>query len=185
MGRWPVYFLGISRTSPVQAGRSVTEPRPLNQVLSLESGLVQPTTRFIGPHVAALHRWWADQLAATGKIPQRSAFDITAHRALAPHLFLVDTPADGQYGFRLLGEVVVEMTGRNITHMPVTTFSPIEYGHDLYTYYREIVRTGRCSMCRGSLAFAGKDYRNFESIDCPLAGEDGRVFQIIGAMDYV
>jgi hypothetical protein len=171
---------------PAQAGRSVTEPRgSLNQVLSLESSIVEPTTLFKGRHVAALHRWWAGQFAATGKIPRRSAFDITAHAALAPYLFLVDTPEDGQYGFRLLGEMVVEMTGHNIAHMPVTTYSPIEYGHDLYAYYREIVRTGRCYMCHGSLAFAGKDYRNFESIDCPLADEDGRVFQIIGAMDYV
>ena len=157
----------------------------LNQVLCLESGVVEPTTQFAGRHVAALHRWWTDQLTATGKIPRRAAFDITAQPALAPYLFLVDTPADGQYGFRLLGEVVVEMTGRNITHMPVTTFTPIDYGHDLYAYYREVVRAGRCYMCRGSLAFVGKDYRNFESIDCPLADEDGRVFQIIGAMDYV
>lgn len=163
----------------------MTEPRSLNQVVSLDSGLVEATTRLIGPHVAALHRWWTSQFAATAGIPRRAAFDIAAHRALAPYLFLVDTPEDGRYGFRLLGEMVVEMTGRNITHMPVTTFTPIEYGHDLYAYYREIVRTGRCHMCRGSLAFAGKDYRRFESIDCPLAGEDGRVFQIIGAMDYV
>ena len=60
-----------------------------------------------------------------------------------------------------------------------------EYGHELYEYYRIVVADRVCRMCAGTLTFAGGARRKFESIDCPLADDNGKVTSIIGVMDFV
>jgi hypothetical protein len=165
---------------------------PPNPVSGIHVGSIGPTTQFLNARVRRLYDWWQ---ACAGKYPQQGLphqglplwqdFDIAEHVALAPYLFVVETPADGAYRFRLLGEAVIGMIGRNVVGELVQSRPSNDYGHDLYDYYAEIVRERECRMCRGTLDFVGSDHRHFEAIDCPTIDEAGVVTRIIGIMDYI
>ena len=93
--------------------------------------------------------------------------------------------APAAFRFRLLGEVVIGMIGRNVSGELVASRPSADYGHELYQYYQSIVDARRCCMCRGDLDFVGSAHRRFESIDCPTADDTGAVTRIIGVMDYI
>lgn len=156
-----------------------------NPVSGVHTGSVEPTTSFLSPRVQRLYEWWREQALPPTGLPLWRNFDIVEHRALAPYFFVVETPADGAFRFRLLGEVVIGMIGRNVSGELVASRPSADYGHELYQYYQSIVDARRCCMCRGDLDFVGSAHRRFESIDCPTADDTGAVTRIIGVMDYV
>lgn len=158
---------------------------PPNPVSGLHIETVDATTTFSSSRVSRLYDWWQSAMAKRGGLPHWSDFDIVEHRALAPYLFVVETPADGAFRFRLLGEAVISMVGRNVSGELVASRPSDDYGHDLYRYYESIMMTRTCRLCRGALDFAGSEHRRFESIDCPLADDSGDVARIIGIMDYI
>jgi len=158
---------------------------PPNTVSGVDIGSVEPTTGFISPRVRSLYEWWQAAIEPPANLPLWRNFDIVQHRALAPYLFVVETPADGAFRFRLLGEVVISMIGRNVSGELVASRPSEDYGHELYQYYRSIVEARSCRMCRGHLDFIGSEHRQFESIDCPTADDTGAVTRIIGVMDYI
>jgi hypothetical protein len=158
---------------------------PPNPVSGVHVGSVDPTTPFVSPRVRSLYAWWQRLAEQRSGLPLWQDFDITDHPALAPYLFVIETPADGAFRFRLLGELVINMIGRNVAGALVKERPSDDYGHELYDYYLEIVRTRECRMCRGALDFVGSEHRRFESIDCPTADETGAVTRIIGVMDYI
>jgi hypothetical protein len=158
---------------------------PPNPVSGVDAGIVDAGTVFASQRVASIYRWWQGFVTAEGRLPYWQEFDITEHAPLAPYLFVVETPADGAYRFRLLGEIVIGMIGRNNSGELVQSRPSDDYGHELYGYYQEIVDNRHCRWCRGTLAFAGSEHRRFESIDCPIADDTGRVIRIIGIMDYI
>jgi len=158
---------------------------PPNPVSGLHIGSVSPATIFLSPRVEALSRWWHGQVDQRHGLPLWRDFDITDHRALAPYLFVVETPADGEFRFRILGEQVINMIGRNVAGELVKSRPSDDYGHELYEYYREIVTERECRMCRGTLDFVGSEHRRFEAIDCPMADDAGAITRIIGVMDYI
>lgn len=172
--------------------RAMRRDLPPNPVSGIHVGSIGPATQFLNARVRRLYDWW---LACAGKYPEPGLprwqdFDIAEHVTLAPYLFVVETPADGAYRFRLLGEAVIGMIGRNIAGELVQSRPSDDYGHDLYDYYAEIVRERECRMCRGTLDFVGfdrrrPDHRHFEAIDCPTVDETGGVTRIIGIMDYI
>jgi hypothetical protein len=158
---------------------------PPNPVSGIKIGLVEESTIFVSPRVRALYDWWSNIVAQGGALPLWSDFDITDHGALAPYLFVIETPPDGAYRFRLLGEVVIGMIGRNNVGELVHSRPSDDYGHELYRYYQSIVEDHACRHCRGTLDFAGSKHRQFEAIDCPTTDDNGQVTRIIGVMDYL
>jgi len=167
----------------------VTEIRrrdlPPNAVSGLHIGSVDAGTALFSPRVQAIYDWWQGLAMPRGGMPLWDDFDIVEHRALAPYLFVVETPADGAFRFRLLGEAVINMIGRNVSGELVASRPNDDYGHDLYGYYQSIILTRSCRMCRGTLDFTGSEHRYFESIDCPTANDQGEITRIIGVMDYI
>jgi hypothetical protein len=163
---------------------------PPNPVSGLHIGSISPTTQFLSVRVHRLYDWWRacaerHQGLPHGGLARWQDFDIAEHAVLAPYIFVVETPADGAYRFRLLGEAAIGMIGRNIAGELVQNRPSDDYGHDLYAYYAEIVRERECRMCRGTLDFIGLNHRHFEAIDCPTTDETGAVTRIIGIMDYI
>ena len=158
---------------------------PPNPVSGVHVGPIDPTTEFVSPRTRSLYEWWQGMAAQRGGMPLWQDFDITDHGGLAPYLFVIETPADGAFRFRLLGELVINMIGRNVAGALVKERPSDDYGHELYDYYLEIVRARECRMCRGTLDFVGSEHRRFESVDCPAADETGLVTRIIGVMDYI
>jgi hypothetical protein len=159
------------------------ETSALNRFFNIEESVAGPDSQFLSQKTKHLYEWWV--VANGGQIPHRRLFDVTEHRRIVANLFLTEINADGEFVFRLLGEEVIQIIGRNTTGETVKRLGRGEYGHALHQYYESIVAARQCRKCFGSLAFADKDFRYFESIDCPMVGDDGRVAIIIGVMDLV
>ena len=156
----------------------------LTRIYDIVDVNVDETTEFLSPKVKHLYRWWA--LANGGRMPARRAFDILDHRSIVANLFVTDVLPSGEFQFRILGEAVIRIIGRNRTGESVTHKNKGEYGHELYEYYRTVVANRVCRKCTGTLMFAIGGARRFESIDCPLADDNANsVSAIIGVMDVV
>ncbi len=155
----------------------------LTKFFDIEESVVDAGTRFLGAKSKLLYDWWVAN--AGGGMPLRRMFDIVDHKALVSNIFLVEVTADGNFSFRLFGEEVIHMIGRNRTGEVVRSGAVGEYGHALYEYYRSIIAAKTCRRCVGSLAFADRPSTRFESVDCPLADDGQRVVSIIGVMEIL
>jgi hypothetical protein len=155
----------------------------LNQLFDIVEEPVTPQTRFVSPRVRHLHDWWRS--VRGDFVPHRDAFDIVEHREIVGHVFLVDCLPGGDFVFRLLGEEVIRILGDNKTGETVKRGEIGEYGTALHEYYRSIVEEARCKHSHGSLKFAGREFRRFEGVDCPLTLDGRTVGMIIGVMDLV
>ena len=162
----------------------LNRPPDLTRIVEIEDTVVDKATRFESAKVRHLYDWWAS--ANGGQMPRRRQFDILGHRPIIANLFLTEVLPDGNFQFRLLGEEVIQIIGRNRTGETVRQAADGEYGHELYNYYHSVVMGRVCRRCTGALFFAREGARRFESIDCPLAADDGaQVSVIIGVMDVV
>jgi hypothetical protein len=156
----------------------------LTRIYDIVETNVDNATEFLSSRVKHLYRWWA--LANEGRMPKRKMFDILDHRSIVANLFVVDVLPSREFQFRILGEEVIRIIGRNRTGETVTHKSKGEYGHELYEYYRTVAANRLCRKCTGTLMFAIGGARRFESIDCPLADDNAdTVAAIIGVMDVV
>ena len=156
----------------------------LTRIYDIADANVDESSEFLSGKVNHLYRWWV--LADGGRMPKRKMFDILDHRSIVANLFVTDVLPTGEFQFRILGEEVIRIIGRNRTGETVTHKNKGEYGHELYEYYRMITANRVCRKCTGTLMFAIGGARRFESIDCPLADDsDGTVAAIIGVMDVV
>lgn len=156
----------------------------LTRITDIEELDVDDSASFVSSKTRHLYKWWAS--ANRGNMPKRSSFDIVDHRPIVANLFLTDVLPGGGFQFRLFGENVIRIVGRNRTGEIVAGADRVEYGHELLDYYRGVVARRLCRKCNGKLVFAIGGAKRFESIDCPLAAEDGQtVVAIIGVMDVV
>jgi hypothetical protein len=154
-----------------------------NELFDIHEEPVTADTCFVSPRVRHLHEWWQANCGAF--VPHRQAFDIVEHRDIVGHIFLVDCLPGGDFVFRLFGEEVIRILGSNKTGEKVKRGEVGEYGTALHEYYRSIVEEARCKHCIGSLKFAGREFRRFEGIDCPLTLDGTSVGMIIGVMDLI
>lgn len=154
-----------------------------NQFFDIEEVAVGPGTPLLSPKVRHLFEWWSAHNHAG--LAWRKDFDIVDHRPIVANIFVTDCLADGNFVLRLLGEEVIRIVGRNRTGETIQRGAVGEYGHALFEYYTNIVRTRRCMRCLGSLKFAGKEFARFESIDCPLTDDGIAVSRILGVIDLV
>ena len=129
----------------------------------------------------SLFAWWQQQ--ATEGLPAKAEFDFLDHIHIAPNLFLIERLELSKYYHKLYGETALDLVGRKWLHRTNTPQAEEPFARALCAYY-DIVTTSRHPMvCRGSLMFAGREHRQFESIDLPLADSDGKPRFIIGCLD--
>jgi hypothetical protein len=155
----------------------------LTKFFDIKEEAVTPATAFVSKKNKHLYDWWCR--ANGGLIPVRKMFDVVEHKMIVANLFLTEVLPDGDFVFRLFGETVIQIVGRNRKGELVQKGAVGEYGHALYEYYHSVVAARVCRVCAGSLAFAGRELRKFESIDCPLTDDAGKVTFIVGVMDFV
>lgn len=129
----------------------------------------------------SLFAWWQRQ--AGDGLPAKSDFDFLDHIRIAPNLFLIERIGPSKYHHKLYGEIVLDLVGRTWLHRVNSPQAEEPFARALCAYY-DIVMTSRHPMvCRGSLMFAGREHRQFESIDLPLAGTDGAARFLLGCLD--
>lgn len=154
----------------------------LHRMYGIKEIPVDGATVFESAKCARLHGWWAT--CGAEDPPPRTAFDITEHRPIVAHLFLVQKNAEG-FTFKLYGEEAIHILGVNPSGMNVRAFSMERYGYDLEEYYRMVCDSRRCYRCSGRLTMAAREHFRFESVDCPLTDDAGGISHIIGVMDLV
>ncbi len=156
----------------------------LTRIFDVAETDADASTPFVSKRVRQLYDWWAG--ANGGQMPPKRMFDVIDHRSIVANLFLTEVTPNGDFVFKLLGEEVIQIIGRNRTGETVPRVATGEYGHELYEYYRSVAAGRVCRKCTGSLVFATRGFRRFESIDCPLAADEGdKVAMIIGVMDLI
>jgi hypothetical protein len=160
------------------------DSRHLTRILDVVETPVDALTEFQSRKTRRLADWWLT--ANGGRMPSRGMFDILDHKPIVAHLFLVDVRPEGEFLFRILGEEVIRIIGRNRTGETVSRLNADEYGHELHNYYESIVAGRLCRKCTGSLEFSIGGMRTFESVDCPLADPQGdKVVAIVGVMEVL
>ena len=161
-----------------------TTESAFNKLFDIEEDAVGRATVFASRKVEYLYDWWLSS-GGGDKLPLRAMFDITDHRPIVANIFLTEVGPGSDFTFRLMGEQVIQIIGRNNTGKVLPPGEPGEYGHALHAYYTSIVDQKVCKRCVGSLLFAGKEFKRFESIDCPLSNDGETVSVIIGVMDLI
>ncbi len=152
----------------------------INLIFDIKEEPVDAATTFRGALSRHLHDWWAGYKNGP---PRRKDFDITEHASLAANIFIVECRTDGNFAFRLLGDEAIHIIGRNRTGEVLKPGAVGEYGHEIFEYYARIARSRACMKCVGYLKFQDSNVARFESIDCPLVDDEGKVTRIIGIME--
>src|SRR5580765_1460276 len=133
-----------------------TRTSQLHRIFDIEESEVGQDTAFLSPMARYLYTWWTRSNG--GRLPLKRQWDVTEHRPIIANLFLTEIMPDGEFRFKLIGAKVIKMLGVNNTGKVVKDVHRAEYGHALDEYYRSIVRNPVCKLCRGSLAFAERDF---------------------------
>ncbi|HVM82586.1 MAG TPA: PAS domain-containing protein [Candidatus Binatia bacterium] len=129
------------------------------------------------PAVRSLWDWWQAARGEAAGIPERHRFDIAAYPSLAPNLFLVER-CDGGFRLRLAGEAFVEMFGRRKGH-EWRAEAPEPLARTMAGYFDFVAESGWPLRSSGRLKCAWADWFSFESLVCPLGGEDrGRLLGV-------
>ena len=124
--------------------------------------------------------WWSQ--VNDGACPYRHQFDVVDHAALVPHLFVVRIESTNPwlYRFRLLGEDIISLLGRNDTGLSLSQTNWDSEDSLASKAYDTMMIKRTPLRFHGSLDIYGKSYVEFESIDAPFLGEDGIVNSVIG-----
>jgi hypothetical protein len=85
----------------------------LTRIVDIVESSVDALTTFRSQKAKHLAGWW--MTANGGRMPTRAMFDIADHRPIVANLFLVDVLPEREFLFKLLGEVVIQIIGRNRT----------------------------------------------------------------------
>lgn len=135
--------------------------------------------RLQGVRTQALLKWWQ----ANGAPPSRSQFDIIDHAADAANLFLVQRIEPDQFQYRLSGQEVIRIVGRNSRGEYFSTADTSSRG--AFAQHLENVAQDRMPwVCEGTTEITGRvGLIAFESVDCPLLADNGEIGWIIGGME--
>lgn len=140
---------------------------------------VDADTVFQSQLTAQLYNWWR---GFAPNRPKRSDFDILEHRRLVPYLYLYKMLSPGVFEYRLSGEAVVQAIGHQ---QAGRVFSGQDEDRELAAlshYLVGVAESRRAHRCAGTLAFVDRRHITFESVDCPLDGEDGVVSHVVGLL---
>lgn len=143
---------------------------------------VYSTEEFISDNVRPLYAWWRK---FGPDVPKRSDFDIAEHWKIAPHIHVLQVIRPGHYLYRLNGEKVVDIIGASRRGDTITLKNPLPEDRLFASYLDDVVSSAKPKRCVGTLNFFDRNYKHFESVDCPVKNEAGKIEFIIGALSTI
>lgn len=141
--------------------------------------------QFQSSRVARLRGWWCEKSGGGQHVPLRREFDILDHFDLAPNLFLAQRDEAGRFVYRVRGETVLWLFGGKERGTSVAAYTATEFQQNVDEYYHGILADRTPVLLRGDVSLANGNSTAFESIDCPLADDDGVPRFILGLADIV
>ncbi len=150
-----------------------------NNFRKIERRKIVANTDLKSRSAKTLMEWWSSYAP---RIPTRNDFDILKVPSIAADIYLIEVLAEGQYRYRLSGEQVVGLVGRRY-HMTEISVDDSNVADAMFAeYVKWAIAEGGINGCIGTLAFFGKDFIEFESIDCPLVDTEGATTHIVGVL---
>ncbi len=147
------------------------ERRKINDLQNLQSGSAK-----------TLYKWWSSFSPA---VPSRTDFDIINLPSIAADVYLVSVLSPGRYIYRLSGERVAGLVGRRYSMTEISTQSDELVDALFAEYLGWAIEAGGVNGCLGNLDVFGKEFLNFESVDCPLIDSTGKTTHIVGTLCQV
>ncbi len=130
-------------------------------------------------------RYWLDCRIEGAVVTRRADFDIFHLRALIPHLFLYDyNPSDHGFTLRVAGEEIRRLLPNCVAGMPLNRIMPPAFFPEVLRRYQRVCEEP------AALHAIGRVFLNLggagigERIVLPLADEQGKVYQLLGATLY-
>ncbi len=155
--------------------------KPDHSFIEIHRNPAQCGTELQSPRCKSLYQWWLGQGVHP---PLRESFDVIEHKKIASHLFLIEVHGEDRFLIKLVGESAASILGHNNTGQWASN-SPDNPHGALTDYYARLCESRIPWHCHGRLTYLGRDHIHFESIDCPLADENGAISHIIGCIDLI
>lgn len=155
---------------------------PFTNFANIEWETVSKSTRFKSEKAKRLYNWWS---SFQPLLPNRSAFDIIDHIEDASNIFLFEAIDDHNFIYRVTGEEVKRIVGKSLLVGENLIADGSQEQYALINYLRQVCETGNCHKCVGGVAISNTRHTKFESIDCPLLGDDGKVQYILGMIELL
>ncbi|MGF1626109.1 MAG: hypothetical protein ACFCVH_14600 [Alphaproteobacteria bacterium] len=133
--------------------------------------------------VRHLFDWW--NAVAGGLPPDWSCFDVTEHRTVVAHLYLVKRRAPADWVFAIRGEAMHEVFPHCKATGPVAEICSPDSALALTSHYERVADTGRCHLVRGTILNDRKDLVDIESIDCPFIDRRAGRSVILGVIERI
>lgn len=129
-------------------------------------------------HHHDLFRYWEQQRAGRA-MPKRSDLDPAGLRTLLPYLTLIDHP-DGQFRYRLVGTIVAQDLGRDLTGSFVGSYvSPPEYAAALMAIYERVFATACPVFTTGEYRSASRAIHTSSRLILPLSDDGESVNMVV------
>lgn len=125
--------------------------------------------------------WWHQ----AGPKPKRSSFDIIDHPKWAPMVYLVKCLDPCKFEYRLAGEEVIRIVGRNDTKRVFTPDHENAYDREFAQYLEHVCASEKPWICRGAAIMETGVRVPFESVDMPLFNDSGSVGWISGIIEPI
>ena len=132
------------------------------------------------PGLQTLHRYWTSK-CGTQSMPSRSLIRPSEIKPLLPYVMIwsVEDARTERYSIRLVGDAIVQFTGKHVTGLTVDETMAPDAARLLKHVFADICATGVPRFRAGKAYWAQhQDYRNFEACFLPLS-EDGVTVNMI------
>lgn len=128
---------------------------------------------------------WLDCRAKGAVVTRRADFDIFHLRALIPHLFLYDyNPGDHAFTLRVAGEDIRRLLPNSVAGVPLDRIMPPAFFPEVHNRYRQVCERPAILHAIGRVFLNLGGSGVGERIALPLADEQGKVYQLLGATLY-
>ncbi|MGO1118260.1 PAS domain-containing protein [Rhodovibrionaceae bacterium A322] len=139
-------------------------------------------THFHSSTCREVYHWWRT-FAPNG--PRRDQFDILEHSDKAPHIFLIEVLEPGIYQYRLHGEEVVRLVGRNSAGQIFSVESPDEDFSRFARYLTEVCKLNTALHSYGTLEDLGRAHIQYEGLVFTMKDDAGEISHVMGILAQV
>ena len=163
----------------------VSAPDGISPVFLAGQGAPDPVgvARIRCPKLRRLYEYWRSKCAGD-RLPSRRDIDPTEIPDILPQIFLIDVQRDPlRFRFRLVGTTVCRLAGRDATGMYLDDRETYgEHGPVIIDAHQSVVASRQPRYSQQYAPWYGREYRYYERLVMPLAGDGQEVRMLLGGL---